>query len=117
VQKQDLLCILPLNIINEKIYVFLWFWFITLAVVSGAHVVYRLVTVFIPQMRQIMLKSRARLVPIGYVDSVLRSAQIGDWFVLYQLSKNVEDLNFREFLVSLAERMENGETKKLTDYA
>ena len=32
------LCILPLNIINEKIYVFLWFWFIFLAIVTGIFV-------------------------------------------------------------------------------
>ena len=37
-EKKDGLCVLPLNIINEKIYVFLWFWFIFLAVVSGIFV-------------------------------------------------------------------------------
>ena len=26
VMKHDGLCVLPLNIINEKIYIFLWFW-------------------------------------------------------------------------------------------
>ena len=38
VETKDGLCILPLNIINEKIYVFLWLWFIFLAVVSGIFV-------------------------------------------------------------------------------
>ena len=38
VQTIDGLCILPLNIINEKIYVFLWFWFIGLALVTAIHV-------------------------------------------------------------------------------
>ena len=38
VEKKDGLCVLPLNIINEKIYVFLWFWFIFLAIVSGIFV-------------------------------------------------------------------------------
>ena len=28
VEKHDALCILPLNIVNEKIYIFIWFWYI-----------------------------------------------------------------------------------------
>jgi hypothetical protein len=27
-------CVLPINIINEKIYVFLWFWFIILSALT-----------------------------------------------------------------------------------
>ena len=40
VQKFDGLCVLPLNIINEKIYVFLWFWFVILAITTGIQVNY-----------------------------------------------------------------------------
>ena len=38
VQGFDGLCVLPLNIINEKIYVFLWFWFVILAVITALQV-------------------------------------------------------------------------------
>ena len=38
VQTFDGLCVLPLNIINEKIYVFLWFWFVTLAFITAIQV-------------------------------------------------------------------------------
>merc|ERR1712106_678679 len=27
IETHDALCVLPMNIINEKIYVFIWFWF------------------------------------------------------------------------------------------
>ena len=32
IERADALCVLPLNIINEKIYVILWFWFLILVV-------------------------------------------------------------------------------------
>ena len=41
VETFDALCVLPLNIINEKIYVLLWFWFVSLSIVSGLHFVFR----------------------------------------------------------------------------
>ena len=37
----DGICVLSFNIINEKIYIFLWIWLVALAVVSGAFLVYR----------------------------------------------------------------------------
>ena len=42
VEKHDALCILPLNIVNEKIYIFLWFWLLMLGSLSTLVVVYRL---------------------------------------------------------------------------
>lgn len=30
VQKHDSLCVLPLNIVNEKTYIFIWFWYLLL---------------------------------------------------------------------------------------
>merc|ERR1719270_1817756 len=35
VENKDGLCVLANNIINEKIYIFLWFWFITIAVLAN----------------------------------------------------------------------------------
>jgi len=33
------MCVLALNIINEKIYVMLWFWLIVLAIITGLYLV------------------------------------------------------------------------------
>jgi len=97
----DGLCILPLNIINEKIYVFLWFWFVFVALVSAVHFVYRLAVIFTPCMRETLLKARARLVQTYQVNSICKETSRGDWFILYQLGKNIDPVIFREFLVEL----------------
>ena len=49
VQPYDAMCILPLNVVNEKIFVFLWFWFVILAIFSGLAIVYRAVVCLVPQ--------------------------------------------------------------------
>merc|ERR1712004_154546 len=106
VQKFDGLCVLPLNIINEKIYVFLWFWFIILAVVTKLQMIYRLSVLALPCLRATLLKVRARLVPHYKVSDISRRARLGDWFLLYQLGKNIDPLVFREFLEELHKKWE-----------
>jgi hypothetical protein len=82
VQRHDALCILPLNIVNEKIYIFLWFWFVFLAIISGIILIYRLVIIFFPHLRYVTLRSRARLTDRYHLRIVMDVAKIGDWFLL-----------------------------------
>ncbi|XP_013144211.1 PREDICTED: innexin inx1 [Papilio polytes] len=55
IQTHDSLCILPLNIVNEKTYIFIWFWYIILAVILTLLVIYRLVIMFVPSVRPRLL--------------------------------------------------------------
>lgn len=43
-QRHDALCVMALNIINEKIFVILWFWYILLVFVSICGFIWRLIT-------------------------------------------------------------------------
>merc|ERR1711936_31859 len=108
VEKFDGLCVLPLNIINEKIYVFLWFWFIILTIVTGIQVIYRIITLIVPTLREMLLKSRSRLSPTYRIEGICRRLAIGDWFLLYQLGKNIDPLIFKDFLGDLFKRLDEG---------
>jgi len=113
VQKFDGLCVLPLNIINEKIYVFLWFWFLLLALVTGIQVLYRVATCLIPSLREMLLKARARLTKRpGQVEAICRKFSLGDWFLLYQLGKNIDPIIFREFLDNLHTELQRQDEEK-----
>lgn len=106
IQKLDGLCVLPLNIVNEKIYVFLWFWFLFIAVLSGLNLVYRTAVVVMPKFRLLLLRARSRLAPQDEVETITKKCQIGDWFVLYQLGKNIDPLIFKELVSDLAKRLD-----------
>ncbi|XP_077284716.1 innexin 2 [Arctopsyche grandis] len=105
VQKFDGLCVLPLNIVNEKIYVFLWFWFVILSVLSGISLAYRVAVITGTRLRLYLLRVRSRLAPYKQVKAVANECHIGDWFVLYQLGKNIDPLIFKELISALADNL------------
>lgn len=45
IQQHDALCVMALNVINEKIFVFMWFWYAVLLVVTILALLWRLITV------------------------------------------------------------------------
>lgn len=110
IQKLDGLCVLPLNIVNEKIYVFLWFWFLFIAVLSGLNLVYRTAVVVMPKFRLLLLRARSRLAPQEVVETITKKCQIGDWFILYQLGKNIDPLIFKELVSDLAKKLDGKES-------
>ena len=107
VEKFDGLCVLPLNIINEKIYVFLWFWFVIVCIITGVQIIYRLAVLVMPRLREILLRTRARLAPMIKIETICRESRLGDWFLLYQLGKNMDPLVFRDFINELYSKLEN----------
>jgi hypothetical protein len=106
----DGLCVLPLNIVNEKIYVFLWFWFIIVSVISAVSIIYRGITLFGPNIRMYLLRAKSRLSDPGDIDAISQKCEVGDWFVLYQLGKNMDPLIFRELMRDLARKLDGRDT-------
>ena len=59
IERHDGLCVLPLNIINEKLYIFLWFWFIIIASITGIFLLYRLGVLAGSGIRTAMIQARS----------------------------------------------------------
>lgn len=75
IQSHDALCILALNILNEKIYIFLWFWFIILSALSGLALAYSMAVVMLPSTRETILKRRFRFGTPAGVSALIRKTQ------------------------------------------
>merc|ERR1712088_955175 len=82
VQLHDGLCVLPTNIINEKIYIFLWLWLVSLAVVTGAFLIYRVEVILEPP-------------------SLNFFERLGDWLVLHLVCKNLNALLINDLIKQL----------------
>lgn len=76
IQKHDALCVLALNILNEKIYIFLWFWFIILAVLSACAILYSALVVMLPTTREAIIKRRFRNGTTNEVEGLISNIQV-----------------------------------------
>ena len=105
IEKHDAMCILPLNIVNEKIYIFLWFWFALLAILSIMVILYRIIIIVSPKMRAYLLFVRFRLIKKDIINTIVKKSKMGDWFLFYMLGQNVDNIIFKEVMHELARKL------------
>lgn len=101
---RDALCILPLNVVNEKVFVFLWFWFYLLTVLTGIALIYRIIVLFVPRVRVYLLMAQARYISKSNAENIIRDISFGDYFILYQLGKNLNPFIYRDLITGIAKK-------------
>jgi len=106
IQNHDGLCILPLNIINEKIFIVLWFWYIALAAWTGIFLCYRITTMASRQVRYFLLYSRAKGTKRIDIAEMADRLWLGDWMLLMQLSKNIDQQVFYHLVNDLRDNID-----------
>ncbi|XP_017468914.1 PREDICTED: innexin inx5 [Rhagoletis zephyria] len=102
--KRDVLCILPLNILNEKIFAFLWCWFIIMAIIAGLNLFYRLFLISSRTFRMKMISTQLRPMSSTQVQLALENMTFGDWFLLFKVSVNINPMLFRDIIQELYEK-------------
>ncbi|KAJ8878182.1 hypothetical protein PR048_022649 [Dryococelus australis] len=110
VQNHDALCVMALNIVNEKIYTFLWFWMWFLVLATSAGLLWRLLTFVLHSRSVAFNKAVFRLANVGARDvwslmTVTRECHFSDWLFLYYLAKNLDGRLFRDLFLGLAQDM------------
>lgn len=103
------ICILALNIINDKVFLVLWWWFLMLAIIGFIRVFYRAIQCKSSRLRYHLINMRMnryfkKSSKIAKIESFISKCKLGDWFVLYQLSKNLNRPFFMDFLTQLSIR-------------
>ena len=99
--------------VNEKIYIFIWFWLLFLGFLSSLVIIYRIVIVFSPYIRAFVLRLRyrwvdsftfcstkdklrnCRRVKKECIDTIIGKSYVGDWFLFYLLGQNIDSVIFK----------------------
>jgi hypothetical protein len=114
------LCVLSQNVINEKIYLAIWFYITFVCLYTIPFVFYRICTLLFEPMRFYLIygaihhsKDPELRQSLKYV---LSKCYLGDWFLLLQLSKNVNRYFYRAFIKELKKELK-GRPKMSRAYA
>ncbi|XP_067000707.1 innexin inx3 [Anabrus simplex] len=107
IQPVDSMCVLAVNIINEKIYIFLWFWFIILAIISGVSLIYSLGTVLFPGVRKMILEHRFKFRVPQAADALIARIKVGDFLLLHLLGQNINTVVFGDILNDMSRELSN----------
>ena len=107
------ICVLALNMINDKVFLILWWWFLFLSIIGALRLVYRIIQTRFSAVRFTLINMRMnryfkRSVKIVKIENYICNCTLGDWFILYQLSKNLNRPFFMDFLTTLSVRYAHG---------
>jgi len=103
------ICILGLNHINDKVFLLLWWWCLVVAFIGFLRLIWRAAQCRSSWLRFHMIHMRMnryfkRSTKMDKIRAFIDDCKLGDWFVLYQMSKNLNRSFFMDFLTQLSVR-------------
>ena len=89
------------NIINEKVYLILWFWFVLLGVASGIQLIFDIAVLSMGAVRSWLMEQQFDGTD-WQMKNFVQNLGLGDWFVLHQIGKNTNEEFFHAFIKNLS---------------
>eukprot|EP00092_Neocalanus_flemingeri_P022211 GFUD01024090.1.p1 GENE.GFUD01024090.1~~GFUD01024090.1.p1 ORF type:complete len:359 (+),score=46.95 GFUD01024090.1:87-1163(+) len=97
------MCTLPINIINEKIYLVMWIWFLVLTLVTILCLLHQSLLLILPSLRQIHIQRQSQVTPVHLVRSVSNRSTYGDIVLLQLIASNTDSAQFTALLDHLSD--------------
>jgi hypothetical protein len=58
-------------------------------------------------MRKVLIERNAKHDFKDRIDPIMKKANMGDWFMIFLLSKNMDSVLFKDFVTKLSEKLKN----------
>lgn len=104
IQTKDAACILGLNIINEKIYVTLWFWLLALIAITSVYLIMMVALISVPSLRRSLVTRKATADKKDRAYHLVEKVAIGDWFMIFLISRNMDSMMYNIFIDEITEK-------------
>lgn len=99
----DALCLLPLNVFNQKIFVIIWLWYIFQLIISVGDLIYWGIILYSKNFRIGILRRRTMsTLSRKQIFQATEKAHIGNCFVLSQIARNTNIVTFVELMTELS---------------
>ncbi|XP_036221671.2 innexin inx7 [Bactrocera oleae] len=113
-QIHDTLCVMALNIINEKIYAILWFWYLFVLVMTILGLIWRLSTFMLYKNVRFTKLTFAYFARPGRIDeqeltAVVAKCNFSNWMFLFFLRSNISEFLFKRVIFHLASELPDPE--------
>lgn len=103
IQRFDALCLLPLNILNQKLFIIVWIWYIVQLIISILNLLYWFIVSYSVNARIYILRQKSlESVSRDFILSASCKAHLGHFFVPNQMAKNTNPETFVNLMSMLA---------------
>lgn len=68
-----------------------------------------------PSIRSQVLVARNRILPRDIAENLSRKLDVGDWWILYMLGRNMDPIIYRDIMTQLSDRLEQRTNLRLDE--